>query len=80
MAHGVRRITATILGIIIADTVLRYIAPAFGIRVGFSADEFTFIVFGALCTALVADIVYKQSYKTLEEKYIEDSKVISKRV
>jgi hypothetical protein len=78
MAQGIRRIMSTILGIIIADTALRYVAPAFGIDVPFTSSELMFIVFGAVCTALVADFIYKKSYKSLEEKYMDESNVIIK--
>ncbi len=78
MAHGVRRFTSSVFGVILADTVLRYIAPMFGINVSFTSDELIFIVVGAVFTALVADKVYKRSYQTLEERYENDSKVISR--
>jgi len=80
MAHGVRRFTSLALGIIIADTTLRYVAPAFGINVPFTSNELIFIVVGAVFTAFVADVVYKKSYQTLEEKYEAESKVISKQL
>jgi len=39
-----------------------------------------FIVVGAVFTALVADVVYKKSYQTLEERYEAESKIISRQL
>lgn len=43
-------------------------------KVYFTSDEYIFIVYGAVCKALVADL----ACKTIEDRYMDDSRAISK--
>ena len=71
--------TSAGIGIILAILVINYFGSEFGIGTS-SSNTILFVAIGAVFTALVADIVYKKSYRNLEERYAEESQVISKQL